>query len=58
MCVRVVVEVLVVNPAMVPAVAVPFAAMGVAAAVMAWVFYRRSRSGPTASDPGTPTTSR
>jgi uncharacterized membrane protein (DUF4010 family) len=45
MCVRVVVEVLVVNRAMVPAVAVPFAVMGAVGATMAWVFYRRGTRG-------------
>lgn len=48
MCVRVVVEVLVVNRAMVTAVAVPFAAMAVSAIAAAWVFYRASRKGQTA----------
>jgi len=41
MFVRVVVEVLVVNPAMVPRLLVPFTAMGVASAALAWVFYMR-----------------
>jgi uncharacterized membrane protein (DUF4010 family) len=45
MCVRVVVEVLVVNRAMVPAVALPFAVMGAVGAVTAWVFYRRGTRG-------------
>jgi uncharacterized membrane protein (DUF4010 family) len=39
---RVIVEVLVVNPALVARVVVPFAAMGAAAAISAAVFYRRS----------------
>jgi uncharacterized membrane protein (DUF4010 family) len=45
MCVRVVVEVLIVNRAMVPAVAVPFAAMAASAIVAAWVCYRAGRKG-------------
>ena len=45
LCVRVVLEVMVVNPSMGPAVAAPFAAMGVSGAVMAWVFYRRGTRG-------------
>jgi uncharacterized membrane protein (DUF4010 family) len=49
MCVRIVVEVLVVNRAMVLVVAVPFAAMGVAAGLMAWIFYRRSTRGTAAA---------
>jgi uncharacterized membrane protein (DUF4010 family) len=42
---RVVVEVLVVNPGLVPRVLVPFAVMAGAAAVLAWLFFRRSAAG-------------
>jgi uncharacterized membrane protein (DUF4010 family) len=41
MCVRVVIEVFVVNRALTWDVAVPFAVMGVTAAVLAWLFYWR-----------------
>ncbi|MBI2316372.1 MAG: MgtC/SapB family protein [Betaproteobacteria bacterium] len=39
---RVVIEVLVVNAPLVPRLLVPFSAMGVASAAIAWVFYARS----------------
>ena len=42
---RVVVEVLVVNPGLVRSVLVPFAAMAGAAALLAWLFFRRSAAG-------------
>jgi uncharacterized membrane protein (DUF4010 family) len=41
---RVIVEVLVVNRALVARVAMPFVTMGAAAAVAAWIFYRRGAS--------------
>lgn len=54
MCVRIVVEVAVVNPAMVWAMTPPFALMGVTAGIASWVFYRRSSkasaAGPTVAD--------
>lgn len=40
MFLRVVVEVLIVNPALLPGVIVPFGAMGLAAGLLAWHFYR------------------
>ena len=40
MFVRVVVEVLIVNPALLAGILVPFSAMGLAAGLLAWVFYR------------------
>ena len=46
MFVRVVIEVLVVNPAMVPRLLIPFAAMGIASAALAWLFaIRRGKPG-------------
>ena len=42
MFVRVVIEVLVVNAPLVPRLLVPFTAMGVASAALAWVFYLRA----------------
>lgn len=44
MFVRVVVEVLVVNPRLLGAIAVPFAGMGAAAGLVAWRHYRRAAS--------------
>jgi uncharacterized membrane protein (DUF4010 family) len=50
MCVRIVVEVAVVNRALTAAVAVPFVVMGVTAGILSWVFYRRSNTGPASSE--------
>jgi uncharacterized membrane protein (DUF4010 family) len=44
MCVRVVIEVLVVNRALLSQIATPFAAMTAVAAAFAWLYYRGSRS--------------
>jgi uncharacterized membrane protein (DUF4010 family) len=50
MCVRVVIEVAVVNRALAAKVAVPFAVMGVTAGILSWVFYRRSKTGLASSE--------
>jgi len=52
MFVRVVVEVLVVNAALVPRLLIPFAAMGVVSSAIAWLFYRRGANSKQISGPG------
>jgi uncharacterized membrane protein (DUF4010 family) len=53
MCVRIVVEVLIVNRDMVWPVAMPFTVMGATSGVLSWIFYRRGRNAPVvAREPG------